>query len=148
MDPITALSLAAAVVQFVDFGSRLAKDAYTNYKAAEGDPSAEKTEIELTAELSKLCSQLTKHFKSNEQPSDNELAIQKLAQACHNEAQSLVKLLASHTVPDTSTGISRGWDALRKALRHGWNKNQIQEFERKLDRIQLQLSLHLLVTVK
>jgi hypothetical protein len=36
MDPLTALSVAAAVVQFVDYGTKVLSKAHGAYKAADG----------------------------------------------------------------------------------------------------------------
>jgi hypothetical protein len=59
MDPITALGLAAAVVQFVDFATKLTNGTRQVYVSGSG-ATAGNADLELCAsELEKLCVRLT-----------------------------------------------------------------------------------------
>ena len=64
MDPLTALSLAGTIVQFVDFGRTLITDARDLYTSSSGTLTANE-ELELvTADLQALVLQLLKSFCS------------------------------------------------------------------------------------
>jgi len=53
MDPLTSLSVAAAAVQFLDFGTRLVHDSVTLYRGLDGDEHP-------TVELSRVSADLLK----------------------------------------------------------------------------------------
>ena len=56
LDPLTALSLAASIVQFVDFGSKMLSDSYEIYKA--GSTSGHETIKSITTDLAALADRI------------------------------------------------------------------------------------------
>lgn len=85
MDPLSALSVAAAVVQFVDFGSRLVKQASTIRKDAAGVREKIVGIDRISQELLELSGQIRERMapfqRSGGQPTVMEL---RLLEACDN----------------------------------------------------------------
>lgn len=146
MDPLSALGLAAAVVQFVDFSSKLVIQAYGAYKSAEGASASAVNLQELTDELERLTSDLANSPPYDVKQSDDELAVQKLAHKCGGMARELQGLLLKLRIE--SRGVLRSWEALHKTLKRVAKKGKIEEYRKELDAIQSQLSIHMLNIIR
>jgi hypothetical protein len=130
LDPLSAASLAAAILQFVDFGSKIIVSGYETYRSTQG-ATEENVDLEyLTQKLYKFQDQLSTS-SSKLVHSDQEL--QKLAQKCSYIAGDLLVLLDSLKVKEK--GLVRTWEALRQSCRLVWKKDEIAKKEKLLDSI-------------
>jgi hypothetical protein len=135
MDPITAVSLAGTVIQFVDFTSKLVSKSTELYRSGRG-VLAENADIETTtADLTKLNGRL----KQTTAVGDSDL--QALCQACGDVAEQLLAALAKVKV----NGKGQKWQSLRKALRSIWSKEEIGQLEQRL--ASFRGELHLRITI-
>jgi len=64
MDPMSALSVAAAVIQFVDFGSRLVSTTYKIYRSPSGQTSKNVALAVIGKDLAHLTSRVEVHAKA------------------------------------------------------------------------------------
>ena len=89
MDPLTAISLSAAVVSFVDFATKLVSDGVDLYHSKEGILPANK-ELRLAVDdLWKMSNDLA--FKpEGGQLSEQEKALVRLAASCKNLSEELM----------------------------------------------------------
>lgn len=143
LDPISAVSLAAAILQFVDFGSKIIVSGYETYRSTHG-ATEENIDLEyLTQMLYKFQDQLSTS-PNQLAPSDQEL--QKLAQKCSYIAGDLLVLLDSPKVKEK--GLVRTWDALRQSCRLVWKKDEIAKKEKMLNSIAGQVNSRLLYMIR
>ncbi|KAK0712238.1 hypothetical protein B0T21DRAFT_376227 [Apiosordaria backusii] len=78
MEPLSALSVAAAVVQFVDWGSRVLSESRHRYKSASGETLEELEVSQLCADLSSLSQKIgetTTALLKNQHPDNQHLEI-------------------------------------------------------------------------
>ena len=143
LDPLSAASLAAAILQFVDFGSKIIVSGYETYRSTLG-ATEESVDLEyLTQKLYKFQDQLSTS-SSKLVHSDQEL--QKLAQKCSCIAGDLLVLLDSLKVKEK--GLVRTWEALRQSCRLVWKKDEIAKKEKLLDSITGQVNSRLLYMIR
>ena len=138
MDPITAVSLAGTVIQFVDFTGKVISKSTEFYRSGRGE-FAEHDDIETTAaDLTKLNTQL-KQTTAVDDPD-----LQALCQACGDVADQLLAALAKVKV----NGKGQKWQSLRKALRSIWSKEEIGQLEQRLASFRSELNLRITIGMR
>lgn len=138
MDPMSALGLAANVIQIVDFSSRLMTATYEIYNAADGQ-LVEHSELGfitrcLTTHIQDLDESLkAKKLKTCLSQSDRDQA--RLGLECKDVALELLAALNELK----AQGKHKRWRSFRQALLTIWYKGRIEAFERRLNRFRQQL---------
>ena len=95
LDPLTAIGLASAIVQFVDFGSKLIKGGSEIYKSVDG-ALAENSELEdITTKIHQLNGNILSpvSMNSGQLPTLDEEALTELAESCRTIAGELLFVL-------------------------------------------------------
>jgi hypothetical protein len=146
-DPITALSLASAVLQLVDFGSKMLVTGYKTYKSVDGVSDCNEHIEVLVADLRAL------HEKLAQRPStataglsEDEAAIVELAGKSQRIARKLIALLEDLKVK--GKGLLRSWEAVRKTIKATWKKEEIEILHRQLQDLQAQVDSRLLKVLR
>lgn len=153
LDPLTALSLACNVVQFVDYGIKLVSEGAELYKAGS---IANHDELELvindltrlTKDLAATQSGWSTSATAKRALSNDETALRGLAASCKEIGEELLTLLDSLKVRKSGKVLEDGIQSFRIALRSARKKGQIQNVENRLKRIQEQLSIRILALLK
>lgn len=136
MDPLTAASLAANVVQFIDFTSKLISQGYEIYKSATG-ATQENTDIE------QLTTNLQAHLKELRSPGQitvqtyEEQSIEAIASRCDGMGQVILQDLAKLKV-DGKTKYKR-LSSISKALQGLWGRKELQDKVKRLEQFRNQL---------
>lgn len=143
LEPLSAISLASAIIQFVDFGSKVLSSGYETYCSTHGATEDNINLESLTQSLYMLHDQLSTPSK---RPTHNDRELQKLAQMCSNLAGDLLVLLDSFKVKEH--GLIRTWDALRRSCRLVWKKDEIARKEQMLNSITGQVNSRLLDMIR
>ena len=136
-ESIVALSLAANVVQFIDFGSRLATQFWSFYKSSSKalfHPDLDQINIDLQRVLTELQVPLCQTNSGVEQ----------LVGDCHKISMELDLVLRS--LSEAKASSTR--DALKAAFKAVWKEDEIKAFQERLDRFRAQLNLHLLTIIR
>jgi N-terminal domain on NACHT_NTPase and P-loop NTPases len=146
LDPLSALSVASAVVQFIDFAKVLIEKGYEFYNSADG-ALAEHNELRLIAgKLDTLTQGLDRSWKSFDVDSPllrEEEGLKLVVRDCRKAARELSKALEELQLTN-----DRGlWKSFRQALKTIWSKEDIDSKMRTLQMAQDQMALHLLVVV-
>jgi|SRR5271156_2327005 len=147
LDPLTALSVAGNVVQFVDFGIKLISKGKEIYKSTDGilaDHAEQAAISSKLAELSKRLSDSMSASATRKKMSPAEVALQEVTIECTEVADDFSKAINELKV----TGNHRGWKSFRQALKSVWKKEGIEERLTKLGRLRQQVVIHLLVVMK
>jgi hypothetical protein len=124
MDPLSAIGLASAIIQFVDFGSKILVTGYETYHSVHGTTN-ENIELEsLTRSLYKFQEQLT---ISPKQLGHSDPELQKLAQESSNIAGGLLQ---------------------RESCWAAWKKDEIAKKEKLLNSISSQVNSRLIYMIR
>jgi hypothetical protein len=148
LDPMSALSLASNIVQFVDFSSKLVSKGCHIYHSADG-ALPRNLELEVVAtELSQLTKRL-RHQDGPNQPtilSDEEKSLQNMSDECIKIANELLDRLEKLKVKREAR--HRAWKSFRQALKSVWSKHDLDELSEKLQSFRDQLQFQILVSMK
>lgn len=146
MEPWNALGLAAAIVQFVEFGSRLISTSREIAVSASGLSKEHETLDEICSHLRFLADELDE--ASSEPPQHRGLhdedALRKLSDKCRATAMELQKLLQSlYSTPGGTIS------SLRQALRATtWGQHKVNVVEAKLKEYRQELLIHLVAITR
>ncbi len=121
MDPLTALSLAGIIIQFVDFGSRILKGSHQIYESVTGAlPANEELELR-TRDLSDLIIKLQRPLQAGDGSvtSDHTTLkpLQSLCNACSLVAKELLGRLEGLKVE----GKHKAWKSFGHAIKAEWS---------------------------
>jgi hypothetical protein len=145
MEPLSALAVACAVVQFVDFGSRLFGTGIEVYKSKDGVPE-EVVEIET---LAAHAEQLSKKLASSNQTrilstsAQDEVKLGQLASRSEKLANEIVTLLS-----DIRGQPRQTWSAVRVALELKWTESKVKNLQVRLDAVKSEIWLQLLCMMR
>ena len=139
LDPLTAISLASAVVQFTDFGIKLVRGSIELYHSADG-ANAERSNLELNSNrVIKLADKIifAEHNDDGGPWPEDERQLRELANSCKSIASDLLKVLDELKVKDPA-GRGRKWESFKKAVaaQTPHNKNKIADLDKKLRIVQ------------
>ena len=138
LDPLTAISLASAVVQFVDFSVKLVSAGHELYD--KGSLSRNDEIEQISRDLSNLADDLgASRPPSANQPSQDEIALQKLAGSCKELADQMITVLETLKVQKSGHGL----ESVRKAVRSMRKKGKILDIEKRLEKVRDELNLRL-----
>lgn len=148
MDPLTALGLAAGVVQFVSFASHLitkTKEIHVSASGQTDEVATLETTYTRLHELSQCletCSRRDPNLEivggHTEYYMKIVLAIRDLSRSCEGDCQKLLKIVEKLK---TSGDSHRRWQTFRLALRTVWKGNEIAELEHRLHHTQMTLTM-------
>ena len=145
MDPVTALGLAAGILQFVDFGTKLFMTSYQTYKFSKGETDENEHIEKLTTDLKSVADSLEQNPRGIlGSPSDDDLNLLQLARQSHDIAQELLGILEKVK----RKGKSKTWGAVHAAMRAMWNKEEIQSKFQRLEEIRSHVNTRLLILVR
>jgi len=145
MDPLTALSLASAVVQFVDFGISILKAGNEVYRRLDGCSIRNAAIEDVTTDLQELMDRLkVQPPKSSGTPlTPAQASLNCLVQRCSDTAQELLGRLKE--VKANGRGI---WKTIPAAFLAVWSKKDIEEISERLESYQVQLNTHILAALR
>jgi hypothetical protein len=125
MAALDALSLAATIVQFDDFASKLVSKGHHVYRSVDG-ALPHKFEMEAVAtDLSHLTVRLRSR-QSLGNPyalTEDERALEALAEKCNEIATTVLGRLDKLKIKKEER--HRGWKSVRQALKSVWNKKEL-----------------------
>jgi hypothetical protein len=145
LNPLDAISLTSAIVQFVDFGSKLLLEGYGAYKDASGASEEHADITEATTYLQELAVHLGAS-SAGVANSKYDTALQSLTTDCEALSKELLHLLEELQVK--GEGVQRTWDAVRKTIKGYSKKGKIERFERRLERIQRNMNGYLVGAIQ
>ena len=143
MDPLSAVSLASAAVQFLDVGIKLVAKSHEIYKSAEG---TEVRNIELESIAQNLVS-LNQRVRNRSRKvcayavSEDEKALEAMLEQCNKVGEELIDALQKAK----GQGAHRRWKSIRQALKSVLGGEKIQELYDRLKQYREQIVVVLLV---
>jgi hypothetical protein len=147
MDPLSAISLASSIIQIVDFGSRLTRDAIATYKAASGTTVSNESKEFMALDLDHVLSRLATSIQPQGIPfvlQEHDQRLEDLRQRCEALAQKLLtKLKTFKRKKDDGK-----WKSIVKALRGTFSEAEIDSIDKRIADIRQEIGLHILVVLK
>ncbi|KAK4900950.1 hypothetical protein LTR27_002133 [Elasticomyces elasticus] len=147
LDPLSALSLAAAVVQFIDFTGTLISNAHEMYIASTGSSKANLDIEQLVLTLQGLTEGLapgSANTLAGLPP--NEQKLHAIAATCRKLSEEVLVFLQKLKVP--SQGRFQALLAVRQAFRATFKADEMAAIMKTLDRTQFDLNTALLLVVR
>jgi len=144
MDPISALSLSAAILQFVDFSSKIIVATYNIYQSTDGTKRENFELAQLTSTLHEFQSRLAAPRTPPRDHNVDQKALEGLAARCRDIAAELIKLLDDLKVTSTDKGLHHTWESIRSGCRTVWKKEKIARYEKLLRDLSVQVNGRLL----
>jgi len=149
MDPFSALSVAANIVQFVVYGINIVSKGHQLYKSADGSLIENAELEEATARLR----QLTRAFQESLYQSlprgssdQGDQALQKICDKCAAVSQEMMEKLEKLKVSKNQP--HKKWKSLRQALKSVWSKDKIEEIAERLESLRMELDSHVLMSIR
>jgi hypothetical protein len=150
MDPISALSVAAAVIQFVDFGKHLLSASYEIYRSPSGETANEVDLSTIAKDLTTFVVQIKDKIGTTEsckRPRARPVAEYHLAKICaeceeivtqfhgalnERDKQESTKSKGVGLRENPKTRLKMAQGAIRKALTSVWNSSKIYDTTKQL----------------
>lgn len=145
MDPLTCLSVAGTVIQFVDFASKLISKGHELYKA--GELSVHEKVALATNDLLDLNIKLQQPLYSDvahHRVTKDEANLQDLCNASSELAKELLERLGQLKITDKHN-VAR---SLRKAFRSVWERKELNELEDRLERLRSAIHTRILASLR
>ncbi|KAF7926341.1 uncharacterized protein EAE98_006636 [Botrytis deweyae] len=144
LDPLSALSLAATIFQFVDFGSKVISTATELHHSSEGALANNLELSTIISDLSSISSDLSARSSAQGKHSYNkdELALIDLASQCKELSDKLLHDLDGLNNLNIKKAHTK-WASARQAMRSLWKEAYISEISKRLDGFRNQLVLRL-----
>jgi hypothetical protein len=144
LDPLSALSAAGTVVQFIDFATKLSTRAEALSLSRRTRPGPQNTLALTIADLEALLARLDEFSIPDRPHQESDEALIRLCEECRNVSTELLTMLRSLEKIGTS---NRKWNSTRQAIRAAWKKKELEQLEVKLSRLRQDLSIMLLARV-
>ncbi len=149
MDPLTALSVAGTVVQFVDFGTKILRGTYAIYRSAAGAlPVNEELEI-VTRDLALLAAKLRRPLRADDGRaarvhSTQQVALQSLCDECVRVAEKLVARLERLKVQERH----QAWRSFHHAIKAAWAQKEVDELTTTLAKYRASINTYLQLSLR
>lgn len=135
MDPVSALSLAANVVQFVDFTWKLLSATRSIYHSPSGSTAEHEDLYHLSSDLIAIDNDLTALAAPGAIPESLRL----LSGRCKEIAAELLGILENLQ----TSNPHRKWKSFVQALRSVYKKGDIENLARRLERLQTETQMRI-----
>ncbi|CZR58688.1 uncharacterized protein PAC_08580 [Phialocephala subalpina] len=146
MDPLTALSVAGTIIQFVDFGSKLFDHSVQLYKSSQGSLKANE-ELELvTGDLQCVVTKLRGSFSTVPTENVSSFSItddehrRNFLTICDEATEIAHELLLRLNGLKAEDGNNRAWKSLKAAVKAAWSKDEIKSLRQRLSLLKESLS--------
>ena len=144
MDPVSALSIAAAASGFLDFGGVLVKKGFQRYQSAR-DPHVRDELEAVTKELNRICSGLAaEHDSQSGQMTAGDNALRELTKPCQRLANELILELDSLR-PQVQSSKSKNFALVLRSMR---KDGKIRDLHKRLEMLRNQFGISLDLALK
>jgi hypothetical protein len=155
LDPLTALSLAGNILQFVDFAGKLLIKGKEIYQSGDGLSIGDHELQTIAQGLRDINARFQSHVSArvNGQSIATNLGIDKdarlvvLGDQCSAVADELIDAVEKLKVSGLS-GSSRHWNSFRQALKSLWKKERLEAIVMRLQALREEWSFHILVSLR
>lgn len=152
MDPLTALSVAGTVVQFVDFGTKILIKTRQIISSAVGATAVNAESELLTQDLVQLIVKLGRPLRKSDArggESEDEQALENLRDECRKVANELLhRLNGLKVTKKKANGKGPVWESPVKALKSAWTADEVESLMRRLSMFRQSIDTHILASIR
>ncbi|KAI1381182.1 hypothetical protein F4677DRAFT_460426 [Hypoxylon crocopeplum] len=150
MDPFSSLSVAAAAIQFFDFGFRLVSESYQIYKSAEGRTENTALLESAATSLDALSANISSALSSRGVNSANDAALYEVARSCHSTADQILDTIKDLDLDFEGNRVVHSMDVrpVDVALKTGRRREKLAKSEDKLKKHRDDLLIHLMTVLR
>jgi hypothetical protein len=141
MDPITVLSLASAILTFIDYATKIVTGTYEVYKSATGTTEENAHIDTIIGDLREVTDDLDSDLVGK---TKHERALKELASKCEKLSDELLRLLEKLTVSDNHST----WKSLKVKIKSIRKEKEVAGMEKRLGEYRSQILLRLTLTLK
>jgi hypothetical protein len=141
MDPLTALSIAGNVIQFVDFGCKVFSKGVEIFQSAQGSTVVHDELEDITTDVSIMARKLR---ASSLQKEGTDSTISGICQDCTRMADQILERLARLKTGPKHTQ----WKSMWMALKQVWSEKEMQDMVRRFMMFKETLEMHILVDMR
>jgi molecular chaperone GrpE (heat shock protein) len=147
LDPFSALSAASAVVQLVDFGSKLVAGTIEIYQSTQGLNEDHIILEKVSSDMRDISDNLERNLQvpSSGRLSRDEAALLRLAKDCIPLAKQLLDILSDLRVKSDSIRIV---ESFRQSFRSALKKGKIHDLEARLDKLRNEVNTRMLAILR
>lgn len=148
LDPLTAIGLAANIVQFLGFAGGIVTSSAQLYRSADGTLSEDADLTTVTSDLVELNNRLKWSLRRGNDLSavgEADKPLEDLISGCVAVAQELLNLLDRLKVKGSRY---RTWKAIRKGVRSVLKRSEIESLQSRLALYRHELEFNLLVSMR
>jgi hypothetical protein len=153
LDPLSALSIAATVIQFVDFASKIVSKGKHIYKSTDGVIRENGETETVTLRLRDMANDVLQQSKPLEyldgldvEELSQDHRLQNICRECSRVSEELLLHLGSLKVPKGTE--HRKWKSFRQALKSVWSKQELDAVAKRLDILRNELDTQILVLLR
>ncbi|KAF5009679.1 hypothetical protein FDECE_4125 [Fusarium decemcellulare] len=148
MDPLSTLSIVAAVVQFVDFGSRVLSGAKEAYSSSVGRTSQNAELSATVVDLSTFSSELEAKSKllTNVPVGSSQEIFVRLCSECKDISRRLGDAISKHQATGDH-GFDRAMSSLVAVVKGIWSAGEIERMKHRLEKIKEEINMALLIFI-
>jgi hypothetical protein len=147
MDPLTALSVAGTIVQFVDFGNKLLTSSVELYKSSQGLLQAHE-ELELvTGDLISVVAKLRDIFPASVVTHAGNHGLREFHTICEEAIKIAGELLVKLNNLKIKDGKHRAWESLKAAVKAAWSKDEIKSLTGRLSTLKESLQTRAMLSL-
>jgi hypothetical protein len=148
MDPLTALSVAAAAIQFTDFAIKILATGHELYNSPKGSSAAneeiERTTLYISHLVAKIQRSSNQDGRARELTGD-EQSLPDICGVCVTIANEILTRLEGLKVKGDNRSIRR---VLQTALRATWKARELESLAKRLERIKSTLQFDTLMSLQ
>jgi hypothetical protein len=143
MDPMSALTIAASVVQFVDYAGKVITSTKRIYKTYNNDAGENVDVKTITESLVSFYKDLSDNLQTTMAVSSHDQPMISLCQRCRITCDELIAVLASLSKQACSV-----WGSFQVAIGSIWGADKVKELRSRIDDYRQQMTMILLLSLK
>lgn len=147
MDPLSALGVAAGVVQFLQFSSAILNSTVKIYQSSQGISDQSQHLSEIYTKLSQLSSGLQTEVLSHESTENASQFVQSCSSAviqlgkdCKTDCDRLLDIISKLQLCPSS---GRWWKSFRNALKEHLKSDEISYLQKRIENYETTIMMHL-----
>ena len=144
-EAVAALSVAANVVQFIDFSGKILSEGYRLHKSQRVNSSKNEELEKIALDLQRLRDELqSREDETGLVPTPNDVQLQRLAGQCRDICIEILAALEKLKVVDKPGK----WKSFRAALKTVWAESKIKALQDRLDEARQELIVRILMSFR
>lgn len=146
MEPITAFGLAVNIVQLIDFGARLLREAHEIHQSSSGHTMEHAELRQISEDLLRMCDEVPS-IASNQSSHSLVGMVPEISKIAADTKTAAGDLIAAIERLKRKSGSKSRWKSFRQALATVWSRDEIEKMHARLRNLRSQLQSHMITHI-